>query len=262
MAEDNPVRVAVQDGVATITIDRPKTLNALSLGVLAELEDAVRTLGSRADVKVIVFTGAGERAFVAGGDIADLESRRGLAHYQEFAENIHRTFRAIETLDVPTISAVRGYALGGGVELLLATDIRILSDTARLGLPEITIGLFPGAGGSQRLPRQVPLCVAKYMMFTGEQISAQDAVRIGLANEVVPDDQLEARVAAVAATIAAKSKIVLKLLKRSIVDGLEMSLEVALRHEQAMSGLTLDTDDAHEGCQAFLEKRPPNFADR
>jgi enoyl-CoA hydratase len=251
------VSVAVEAGIATVTIDRRETLNALDLPTIDRLEEVVRTLGGREDVRVIVFRGAGERAFVAGGDIADLESRRGLAHYQEFAEQVHRTFRMIETMDVPTISSVRGFALGGGAELLLATDIRILSETARLGLPEITLGLLPGGGGTQRMPRQIPLCVAKYLMFTGERIDAHEAVRVGLANEVVVDSELESRVQEVAESIAAKSKIVLRLMKRSIREGLEAPLEVALRHEQALIGLTLDTEDAHEGCRAFLEKRTP-----
>jgi enoyl-CoA hydratase len=137
-------------------------------------------------VHVIVVTGAGERAFVAGGDIGDLNSRQGWAHYLEFAETVHRAFRMIETCDKPTIGAINGWALGGGAELLLAVDIRILADNARLGLPEINLGLFPGAGGTQRLIRQVPLCRAKEIMFTGDPISAEEAVAIGLANRVVP----------------------------------------------------------------------------
>ena len=142
------------------------------------------------EVRVIIITGAGDRAFVAGGDIADLNSRNGLAHYREFAEIVHRVFRQIEICDKPTIAAVNGYALGGGTELILATDIRILADTARLGLPEITLGLFPGAGGTQRIIRQVPPCRAKEIMFTGEQISAAEAVAIGLANKVVPQQSV------------------------------------------------------------------------
>ncbi|MGF7160808.1 enoyl-CoA hydratase [Rhodoligotrophos appendicifer] len=248
-----------RDGpVAIITINRPKTLNALDMPLLLELESRFDALEKDAAVRVIVFTGAG-RAFVAGGDIADLNSRRGLAHYEEFAELIHRVFRKIELCDKPTIAAVNGFALGGGTELLLALDIRILSDQARLGLPEITLGLFPGAGGTQRIIRQIPLCRAKEIMFAGGQISADEAVAIGLANKVVPHDVLMTETLALAHKIAEKSPLVLKLLKRTISDGGDMPLSSALRHEQSMIGLVLDTDDSHEGCSAFLEKRKPVF---
>src|SRR5690606_18489314 len=134
------------------------TLNALDIPTLLELEQALTTLENDDSVRAIVVTGSGNRAFVAGGDIADLNSREGLAHYQEFAEVIHRVFRRFEDTDKPTLAAVNGWALGGGTELLLTLDIRILSDKARLGLPEINLGLFPGAGGSQRIIRQIPLC--------------------------------------------------------------------------------------------------------
>jgi len=234
-------------------------LNALDLPTLLELEVAFERLQRDDDVRVIIFTGAGDRAFVAGGDIEDLNSRSGLAHYREFAEVIHRVFRRIEICDKPTIAAVNGYALGGGTELILATDIRILGDNARLGLPEITLGLFPGAGGTQRIIRQVPPCRAKEIMFTGEQISAAEAVAIGLANKVVPKESVLAEARSLAAKIAAKSPLVLKLLKRTLINGADMPLSAALPHEQSMIGLVLDTRDAHEGCKAFLEKRSPRF---
>jgi enoyl-CoA hydratase len=208
---------------------------------------------------VIILTGAGERAFVAGGDIADLNSRAGLAHYQEFAEVVHRVFRKVEISDKPTIAAVNGYALGGGTELVLATDIRVLADTARLGLPEIRLGLFPGAGGTQRLLRQIPSCRAREMMFTGEHITAQEAVAIGLANRVVPKAQVLPMARQIAEKIAANSPLVLKLLKRTLVNGSDMPLSAALAYEHSMIGLVFDTADAHEGCSAFLAKRGANF---
>lgn len=244
--------------VATLTINRPETLNALDLETIAAMNVALDRIESDKSIRVVIFTGAG-RAFVAGGDIADLNSRRGLAHYQEFAEDIHRLFRRIETFDKPTIAAVNGFALGGGTELLLAIDIRIVSEKAKLGLPEITLGLFPGAGGTQRMIRQLPLCRAKEIMFAGEMITAQEAVTIGLANRVVPHDRLMAETLELAGKIAQKSPLVLKLLKRTLNDGADMPLSAALRHEQAMIGLVLDTDDSHEGCGAFLEKRKAQF---
>lgn len=259
---DAPILTEIADGIAVLTINRPKVLNALDIPTLLALEKTVAALEADKDVRVIIFTGAGERAFVAGGDIADLKSRGGLSHYNEFAEIIHRVFRKIETSDKPTIAAVQGFALGGGTELILATDIRILADNARLGLPEITLGLFPGAGGTQRIIRQIPLCRAKEIMFAGEQITAAEAVAVGLANRVVPKDQLMAEAKALAAKIAAKSPLVLKLLKRTLQSGGDMPLAAALQHEQAMIGLVLDTEDSKEGCSAFLEKRQPKFTGR
>lgn len=253
------ILVESTDHIAVLTINRPQVLNALDLPTLLELEVAFERLQRDDDVRVIIFTGAGDRAFVAGGDIEDLNSRSGLAHYREFAEVIHRVFRRIEICDKPTIAAVNGYALGGGTELILATDIRILGDSARLGLPEITLGLFPGAGGTQRIIRQVPPCRAKEIMFTGEQISAAEAVAIGMANKVVPKDRVLAEARTLAAKIAAKSPLVLKLLKRTLINGADMPLSAALPYEQSMIGLVLDTNDAHEGCKAFLEKRLPIF---
>jgi enoyl-CoA hydratase len=248
-----------REAVALITINRPSTLNALDMDTLAELDAAVTRAEQDQDIRVIVFTGAGDRAFVAGGDIADLNSRQGLPHYLELGERLHTVFRHIEMLDKPTISAVNGWALGGGTELLLCTDIRIAADTAKFGLPEITLGLFPGAGGTQRLTRQIPLCKAKELMFTGDRIGADDAERLGLINKVVPPAELMTTVLALADQIAAKSPLILKLLKRTLVDGDEMPLRTALRHEQAMIGLVLDSSDAHEGCSAFVEKRKAQF---
>lgn len=249
-----------RDGpVGILTINRPKVLNALDLQTLAELEQALTALEADTTIRVIVITGAGERAFVAGGDIRDLDSRQGLAHYGEFAEVIHRVFRRLETCDKPTIAAINGFALGGGTEMILCCDLRIATAEARLGVPEITLGLFPGAGGSQRLIRQVPLCRAKELMFVGEQISADEALAIGLINRVVPRAALRDEALALARKIAARSPLVLKLLKRALRDGGDMPLTAALGHEQAMISLVLDSADAHEGCRAFLEKRTPEF---
>lgn len=258
MNTDN-ILTEVRGRIGIITINRPKQLNALNVPTLEQLEAALTSLEGNDKVHVIVVTGAGDRAFIAGGDIGDLASREGLAHYNEFAEVIHRVFRRFESSDKPTIGAINGWALGGGTELLLSLDIRLVAEEAKLGVPEITLGLFPGAGGSQRLIRQIPLCRAKELLFTGDQISAQEAVSLGLCNRTVPRSQLMDEALALAERIADKSPMVLKLLKRTLLHGGDMTLAAGLAHEQAMIGLVLDSNDAHEGCSAFLEKRKPDF---
>lgn len=258
MASDS-ILVNSKNKVAFITINRPQVLNALDVPTLLSLESTLTQLENESEVHVIVITGAGEKAFVAGGDIADLDSRKGLDHYQEFAEVIHRVFRRFETSDKPTIAAVNGYALGGGAELLMSVDIRILADTAKIGFPEILLGIFPGAGGTQRLIRQISPCKAKQLMFTGDQIGAKEAVELGLANMVVPKQELMSATIAIAEKIAAKSPLTLKLLKRAILHGSDMTLANALSYEQSVVSLVFDSGDAHEGCGAFLSKRTPQF---
>ena len=252
------VRLEIEGASAVVTFDRPEKLNAIDMGVLAELNNILDHIEADDAIRAIIFTGAG-RAFIAGGDIADLNSREALAHYNEFAEAIHRTLRRVEMLDKPTIGAINGFALGGGTELLLTFDMRLLSDKAKLGLPEINLGLFPGAGGTQRMLRQVPSCRAREIMYLGGMVEPDEAVRIGLANRVVPHDTLMDEARAMAAKLATKSPLILKLLKRTLIDGADMPLSAALRHEQAVIGLVFDSRDAHEGCTAFLEKRIADF---
>lgn len=255
---DQAITYEMRGHVGVLTVNRPEVLNALDMATLDALDAAVQGFEADPEARVLVITGTG-KAFVAGGDIRDLNARQGLPHYLELAERLHVVFRRIETLDKPTIAAVNGWALGGGTELLLCTDIRFAAASARFGLPEINLGLFPGAGGSQRLIRQIPLCRAKEMMFAGLPLTAPEAERLGLINRVLPDVDLMDETLAFANLIAQKSSLVLKLLKRTLNDGADMPLPAALRHEQAVISLVLDSKDAHEGCSAFLEKREPRF---
>ncbi len=256
------VQTEITDGSGILTINRPDALNALDGPTLKQLDAAFDRLNRDTDVRVIVLAGAGDRAFVAGGDIRDLNSRRGLAHYQELAEDLHGCFARIEASDKPTISAIDGWALGGGVELLLCTDMRIAGASATFGLPEINLGLFPGAGGTQRLIREIAPCRARELMFTGNRIDADTALSLGLVNSVVENGSVLDAAKAMAATVASKSPLVLKLMKRTLRHGVSMPQPAALAYEQAMIGLVLDSDDAHEGCGAFIEKRQPEFQGR
>jgi enoyl-CoA hydratase len=256
---DQSIITAVEDHIGVLTINRPETLNALDTPTIELLEKKFAELHDDPSVHVIVITGAGERAFVAGGNIADLRSREGLAHYLEFGELIHRVFRRIELSDKPTICAINGWALGGGTEIMLATDIRIAVETAQFGLPEITLGIFPGAGGTQRMIRQISPCKARELMFTGDRITAQQALDFGLINKVVAKGALMEETMAMAKRIAEKSPLTLKLMKRAMIHGADMPMPAALAHEQAMISLVFDTKDSKEGTGAFLEKRKATF---
>ncbi len=260
--EDPIVLVERRGPIGIITLNRPKIFNAIDAAMLLEIENSLTVLEKDAEIHVIILTGAGDRAFMAGGDIAHLNSRRGLAHYEEFAVLVQRVFRRFELSDKPIIAAINGYAFGGGMELLLATDIRLMADTARVGLTEISLGLFPGGGGTQRAPRQLAPHIAKELMFTGDHIDAKRALDIGLINHVVPAADLMQETIKLAERIAAKSPLVLKLMKRTIEHGSSMPIDAALAYEASMISLVLDSDDAHEGCQAFLDKRTPRFTGR
>ena len=248
--------------IGLMRFNNPEELNTLHVPMLLAMEEALTALERDSKVRVIVVTGVDDKAFIAGGNIKDLNARRGLQHYNDFSETLHRVFRRFEVCNKPTIAAVNGWALGGGMEFMLTIDIRLMANEVKIGLPEIKLGIFPGGGGSQRLMRQLPLCQAKLLMFTGDFLTAEEAVSLGLVNRSVPREQLLEETLTLAKRIAEKSPVALKFLKNSMLHGAEMPLAAALAHEAATISLVFDSEDAHEGCSAFIEKRPPVFQGR
>ncbi|MFZ0662353.1 MAG: enoyl-CoA hydratase-related protein [Acidobacteriaceae bacterium] len=248
------ILVEVLDGVAVVTLNRPKVLNALNRALLGELDAALEALGADDSVRAVVVTGAGEKAFAAGADIQELAGLSGVEG-QAQALGGHRIFSKLETLGKPVIAAINGFALGGGCELALAASIRIASETARLGQPEVKLGLIPGYGGSQRLPRLVGKGAALKLLLTGEMISAAEALRIGLVDEVVPAAELMARARALASSIAAMAPIAVRQCLAAVRTGYDLPLGEALALEAALFGICCGTADKAEGTRAFLEKR-------
>jgi enoyl-CoA hydratase len=250
------VRVEMEDRLATITINRPDSLNALNSAVLREMSMAIEHLSMAADVGAIILTGAGDRAFVAGADIKEMVGLSGL-EMRAFSEEGRRLGDAMAACNKPILAAINGYALGGGCELALACDIRIASDQAKLGQPEVSIGIIPGFGGSQRLPRLVGMGWAAQLIYTGEAIDAATAERIGLVNRVVPGDRLLEETKALARKILEKGPAAVALAKACLRSAMEMPLSAGLDFETAAFGVIGSTHDKEEGMRAFLEKRKP-----
>jgi enoyl-CoA hydratase len=253
--------VAIDDRIATVTVNRPKVLNALDEATLKELDQAFISFETDPEVKVVILTGAGEKAFVAGGDIAAMQPLGPVAA-RRFAVMAQAVLGRIERSPKPVIAAINGYALGGGCELAMCCDLRIASETARLGQPEVNLGIIPGWAGTQRLPRLVGKGRAKELLFTGEMIDAREAWRIGLVNRVVPAVELMNAARELAGKIAVKGQIALSLAKEAVDRGLEMDLERASACEADLFGLCFATEDQKEGMLAFLEKRAAVFRDR
>jgi len=251
----------LRDGVATITINRPDKLNALNDTVIGELGKAVAAVEADEAVKGVILTGAGPKAFVAGADIAEL-SRQGPLDGKARALVGQAVFRRLERLGKPVIAAVNGFALGGGCELAMACHIRIASDRAKFGQPEVKLGIGPGYGGTVRLPRLVGRGRALELLLTGEVIDAQEAYRIGLVNRVVPGDRLLAEAEALLRTILANGPLAVRLCLEAVDTGLEIPSEEALKLEANSFGLLASTHDMREGMTAFLEKRPAAFQGR
>ena len=246
--------------IATITLNRPDKLNALNIPTRQSIIDHLGELDADADIRVVVLTGAGEKAFIAGADIGEFEGRSPVDQF-----NVMRgpnAFEAAASFSKPLIAAINGFCLGGGCELAMACDIRIAADTARLGQPEINLGLIPGGGGTQRLPRLVGLGTAFKLLYTGEIIKAEEALRIGLVDEVVAADALMNRVQELAGTIAKKSPVALKFIKEAVRASVRTPLDEGLKHEISLFGLVFASEDKEEGVDAFLNKREPNFIGR
>lgn len=251
----------VADGVATVTVNRPKQLNALDRKTLEELGAAFEQAGRDPEVRALVVTGAGEKAFVAGADIAAM-SQLGPAEAREFAALGHRVLAALEALSKVTVAAVNGFALGGGCELALACDLIYASERARFGQPEVNLGLIPGFGGTQRLSRRVGIMRAKEMILTGDAYDAAAARDMGLALEVVPPERLLEHARAKARTVASRGPVAVGLAKKIIQQGADLPLaEANALERQAFAGL-FGGEEAKEGMRAFLEKRAAAWSRR
>jgi enoyl-CoA hydratase len=251
------ILVERRNGVAIITINRPEKRNALNIQTRSEGAAVLDELRADDSVRVVVFTGAGDKAFVAGADIAEFADRTAITQREVMLER--SLFNAIDGFPKPVIAMINGYCLGGGCELALACDIRIASDGASFGQPEINLGIIPGGGGTQRLTRLVGEGIAMELILTGAIIDAQTAFTIGLVNHVVPPDQLETKTMEIANRIAEKSPIALRLAKEAVKVASRSSLDEGLRREVDLFALCFSSEDKDEGVKAFLEKRKPEF---
>lgn len=252
------IEVAREGRLATVTVNRPEKLNALTRATIDELRTAFEELGADAEVGGVILTGAGEKAFVAGADIGELNDLGPVAA-REHALRGQALCRTIETLGKPVVAAVQGFALGGGCELAMACTLRVAGEKARFGQPEVKLGLIPGFGGTQRLGRLVGRGSALELLLTGEMIDAREAHRLGLVNRVVPQDQVMAEARKLLATILERGPLAVRYILEATHQGLEMPLEDGLRLEANLFAVTFATEDKVEGTRAFLEKRPPAF---
>ena len=255
------VLYGTKDGIARITISRPEKLNALDRQTVQEIDRVVASAGQDPSVGVLIITGAGEKAFVAGADIGELASQtpvEGTAYARAGQAVLDR----LERLGKPSIAAINGYALGGGLELAMACTLRVAAESAKLGQPEVALGIIPGYGGTQRLARLVGAGRALEMILTGEPIDAREALRIGLLNRVVPAAELLPGAEALARTILTRGPVALRYALQAVHEGLQTTLNEGLSMEAALFGLCCATEDMREGTRAFVEKRKPAFKGR
>src|SRR5437868_4688308 len=247
-----------KNSIAYVTVNRPKVLNALNMATMEELRAAFHEIKNDASVRVVIFTGAGEKAFIAGADISELAKHDAVSG-KEYTHRGQSVLNLIENLGKPVIACINGFALGGGCEIAMACTMRLASDNAKLGQPEVKLGIIPGYGGTQRLPRLVGKGIAMPLVLSGEMISAQEALLIGLVNEVVPAAELISRAEALAQKIVANAPVAVQYAMEAVNKGMEMTLSEGLYLEATLFGLCCATEDKKEGTTAFLEKRAPQF---
>jgi enoyl-CoA hydratase len=252
------LHVAIEGGLGIVTVNRPKVLNALNRALLEELRTVLRGLAVTESVHAVILTGAGEKAFVAGADIQEMLELTPM-QMKEFSRLGQEVAHLLQSMPKPTIAAINGYALGGGCELALACDIRLASEEAQLGLPEVSLGIFPGFGGTQRLPRLVGHGKAAELIFTGERIDAAEALRIGLVNHVVPAPRLLDEARKLAGHILARAPVAVRHAKEALNRAAEAPLQEGLQYERESFALTAATKDREAGMRAFVEKRKPEF---
>jgi enoyl-CoA hydratase len=258
MIEYHNVIFTVDERIATLTINRPERLNALNPQTMEEIGRCIDAVDDDGDIRCVIVTGAGDKAFIAGADITAMVTMSGFEE-KGFAADGLAVLRKFEQLRLPVIAAVNGYALGGGTELALACDLILASDNARFGLPEIKLGIIPGFGGTQRLPRRVGLLRAREMIYTGDMIDAETALRYGLVNHVYPAAELMTECRALARKLAGQAPLAMQQAKTAINAGIDVDLDNGLRFETEAVGLAFSTEDKREGMTAFLEKRKPRF---
>jgi enoyl-CoA hydratase len=252
------ILVEKKNSIAYITVNRPKVLNALNMATMEELRAAFHDIKNDTTVRVVIFTGSGEKAFIAGADIGEL-SKQDAVTGKEYTHRGQNVLNLIENLGKPVICCINGFALGGGCEIAMACTMRLASENAKLGQPEVKLGIIPGYGGSQRLPRLVGKGIAMQMVLAGEMISAQEAHRIGLVNELLPPAELIPRAEAVAAKIIANAPLAVQYAMEAVNRGMEMTLAEGLYLEAVLFAVACATEDKTEGTKAFLEKRPAVF---
>jgi enoyl-CoA hydratase len=253
-----------RDAIAVLTLNRPDQINALGTAVADALADACRELSNDATVRAVIVCGAG-RAFSAGADISEFEQLGAPTDFARFVSGLTRAFSALQRLPQPSVAAVHGFAFGGGLELALACDLRVTGPGTRLGVPEIRLGLLPGAGGTQRLPRMLPVGIAKQLILTGDPLSGQRAYDLGLVNELAPTDDRDSVLAtaeALALKVAGGAPLALATGKRLVDDGVAMSLDAAIAYERESVSMLFSSDDRAEGVKAFRDKRQPHFNGR
>jgi enoyl-CoA hydratase len=244
--------------IARVTVNRPNVLNALNMATMEELRSAFTAIKEDRNVRVALLTGSGEKAFIAGADIGELSKNDAIAA-KEYTHKGQSVLDLIENLGKPVIACINGFALGGGCELAMACTMRLASDNAKLGQPEVKLGIIPGYGGTQRLPRLVGKGIAMQMVLAGEMITAQEAHRIGLVNEVVPPAELMPRAEAIAQKIVANAPLAVQYAMEAVNKGMEMTLAEGLYLEATLFAVCCATEDKNEGTKAFLEKRAANF---